>query len=187
MKNQIFLRAKSALLFVSLLFTLALFANKVAFSQSFQTGDSEPFYKTNFSENILTNLEDDEYEIFELVNNERRKRRLADLEWDERLAQLAQQFSRQMASQNFFSHHDREGRSVVDRANAARIKGWSKIGENLFYCEENGNYNALAIKGWMKSAGHRQNILDNAWTSTGIGVAFSRTGRIYVTQIFIQK
>jgi uncharacterized protein YkwD len=187
MKNSFFRKAKSALCLISAVFAFALFFGESAFSQSFNRDNSRIFYKANVSANSLIGLDDAEYEIFNLVNGERRKRRMTDLDWDDRLASLARRFSEQMARQNFFSHFDRDGKSVADRANSARIKNWSRIGENLFYCEGVDDFDSLAVRGWMKSAGHRQNILDNSWTTTGIGVAESRDGRIYVTQIFIER
>ncbi len=92
-----------------------------------------------------------------------------------------------MAKENFFAHSDFDGKTVVDRAKDSRIKNWRKIGENLFYYEDNYNFDALAVKGWMESPTHRQNILDRNWTATGIGVAESRDGRIYITQVFLEN
>jgi uncharacterized protein YkwD len=129
---------------------------------------------------------DDEYQIFELVNVERHRSGLNDLDWDENLARVARRYSEKMLKENFFDHADFNGKTVVDRAKDSRIKDWRKIGENLFYCEGYRNFDAVAIKGWMKSATHRQNILDGDWTATGIGIAKSKDGRIYVTQVFIE-
>jgi len=127
-----------------------------------------------------------EMEVFELVNRERARARLSGLEWDDRLAGLARNYSRQMAREGFFAHHDRNGRSVGDRARAARIN-WSGIGENLFVCEAHPYFTTTALKGWMKSPGHRTNILNRRWTATGIGIATSRAGSIFVTQVFTRE
>ena len=186
MKNNFLIKAKPVLCLLSFVFLYNL-AIENAFSRSLNSGNSRAFFKTNVEANVLGNFDNDEYQIFSLVNNERSKKRLPNLDWDDDLARLARRFSQQMARQNFFSHHDGEGKSLADRINSAKIKGWSKIGENLFYCEGVNNFDTLAVKGWMKSPGHRQNILDNSWTSTGIGIAESRDGRIYITQVFINR
>jgi len=132
------------------------------------------------------NLADDEYEIHDLVNNERRKKGLGELSWDGSLASLARSYSRQMARESFFSHYDRNGDSVVERARNSNIRGWSIIGENLFFCEGYDNFDALAVRGWMNSPEHRRNILNREYNATGIGVAQTRDGRIYITQVFIR-
>lgn len=129
---------------------------------------------------------DDEYEIFNLVNRERAKSRLVMLEWDDDLARLARSYSKKMARERFFGHYDRDGESVVERANDARLR-WVKIGENLFFSDDTPQITTLSVRGWMRSATHRRNIQDRNWTATGIGIARSRDDQIYITQIFIRR
>lgn len=128
---------------------------------------------------------DDEMRVFTLVNQERAKRGLSAVQWDPRLSDLARSFSRQMADEGFFDHYDRQGASVVDRARRARIKGWHKIGENLFYCERSSQFVGLAVRGWLRSPAHRDNMFDSSWTATGIGIARASNGQIYVTEVFV--
>jgi uncharacterized protein YkwD len=92
-----------------------------------------------------------------------------------------------MARESFFGHLDRRGKSVTDRVADANIDGWAKIGENLFYCLGFEDVAGFAVKGWMRSAGHRRNILDRLYTATGIGVAESKDGGLYITQVFISE
>lgn len=129
----------------------------------------------------------DEIQIHYLVNHERRKKGLRDLYWDNGLAAMARAFSRQMARESFFGHYDRNGGSVVDRARQSNIAGWSKIAENLFFCQGYDRFDAVAVRGWMNSSGHRRNILDGQFNGTGIGIAQTSDGRTYITQIFIRK
>jgi len=127
---------------------------------------------------------EDEFEIFQLVNRERSRSRLAQLEWDDELARVARNFSRQMAREGFFSHADRQGRTVVERARGAR---WSKIGENLFMAAGMDDISVFSVRGWMRSSSHRKNILDREWTDTGVGVYRTRDDRVYVTQVFVRR
>ncbi len=130
---------------------------------------------------------DKEYEIHELVNGERSRARLRELEWDDRLANLARAYSRRMAREHFFDHYDPDGNTVIDRANSYRIRNWRKIGENLFFAHGLDHITSFAVRGWMRSRTHRQNILNRSWNAAGVGIAESRDGRIYVTQVFIQN
>ena len=125
-----------------------------------------------------------EGEVLQLINRERSRARLGTLMWDDRLARLARDYSRQMAREGFFDHYDLQGRTVTDRALAARIRNWKSIGENLFVCDEHPYFATTAVRGWMKSPTHRQNILDRDWTATGIGIFTSRDGSIFITQVF---
>lgn len=126
-----------------------------------------------------------EYDIYALINRERVRRRMNLLIWDDRLASIARAYSRNMAVHNFFDHADRQGRMVQDRIQQARIRKWSKVGENLFWVENTDRYASLAVRKWMDSPTHRANVLDREWTTTGIGVWQSGNGRIYVTQVFL--
>ncbi len=129
----------------------------------------------------------DESWIFNLINSERRKKHLSELVWNEDLSKIAQNYSKTMARGNFFSHYDLSGANLGNRVRGAHIRGWRKAGENLFYSEGIKNFQSFAVKNWMKSDGHRQNILDKDWTQTGIGIARDDNNRIFVTQIFIQR
>ena len=127
----------------------------------------------------------DENEVFNLVNRERSRAHLEGLMWDERLAKVARDYSRRMAREGFFDHYDPDGKTVLDRA--SRVRGWSRIGENLFVCDEQPSYTSVAIRGWLKSPTHRTNMLDRTWTATGIGIATARDGNIFITQVFTSE
>jgi uncharacterized protein YkwD len=127
-----------------------------------------------------------EMEIFDLVNRERSKLRLPNLEWDSDVARIARAYSRRMARDGFFDHIDPDGNSAIERAENAKLKGWSKIGENLFACDPIDSFSAIAVRGWMRSPTHKENMLDRNWTATGIGIAKARDGSIYITELFIE-
>ena len=128
---------------------------------------------------------DQEIEVLELVNRERRRERLSTLAWNEELATVARSYSERMSREGFFDHYDPAGHTVLDRA--SKVHGWSRIGENLFVCDEVRDLGPFAIRGWMLSPTHRGNILDPAWTSSGVGIAHAADGQIYITQIFTQR
>lgn len=129
----------------------------------------------------------DEGRILSLINLERSRIGLSDLFWDDRLADLARRYSEKMAREHFFEHIDSDGNDVVARARQSRIRGWSKIGENLFTCAPTDQLARLSVRGWMHSPTHRENILDPEWHGTGIGIAYDRDGEIYITEVFTDR
>lgn len=148
--------------------------------------------KTKISEPVSTikemgEFDADNFQIFTLINAERVQNGLNALLWDDKTAEIARSYSERMANENFFSHFDSNGQNVLDRAKAAKLKHYSKIGENLFSCENVRRFDAFAVKNWMKSPTHRENILFPEWTATGIGIAKSEEGEIFITQIFIKR
>jgi uncharacterized protein YkwD len=42
------------------------------------------------------------------------------------------------------------------------------------------------VRGWLASTGHRKNI-EGGYDTTGIGIARSPAGKVYVTQIFVAR
>ena len=178
MKNKIFLRAKCVFFAVLCVLNFSLVVSALPFERL--AGNYSSLYS-------VSSLEQTESEIFALVNEQRRRGGLKALEWDDELARLARDYSGKMARGGFFDHHDSEGKTVVERAEHARIKDWAKIGENLFYCEGTDKFSRLAVRGWMESPTHKDNILDRDWNRSGIGIYEARDGGIYVTQVFIER
>jgi uncharacterized protein YkwD len=173
------LKAKLCLFVLSAVVLTSAFASK--------TVAQRRIYASSTTARVSAVVDSDEREIFELINQERSKKGLGELAWDANLSRLAREYSQKMARENFFSHQDRGGESVDGRARNMRIRNWSKIGENLFFCEGYDNPNLMAVRGWMKSPSHRENILDPEYNVSGIGIAQSESGRIYITQVFISR
>ncbi|MEV5510967.1 CAP domain-containing protein [Streptomyces orinoci] len=104
-------------------------------------------------------------QILSLVNAERAKAGCRPLRADHRLTSLAQSFSNDMARRGFFDHTDPDGRSPWDRAARHGVRNLG--GENI----ARGHPDAHTVmEAWMRSAGHRQNILNCEYRTLGVGV-----------------
>jgi uncharacterized protein YkwD len=84
-----------------------------------------------------------------------------------------------------FSHDGFEDR----RQAAAKKIGLSHGAENVYSCV---NYPAntvakRALVAWRNSPGHRTNMEGRGFTLTGVGVAVSKSGEIFITQLFLGK
>jgi uncharacterized protein YkwD len=128
-----------------------------------------------------------EREVFALINIERRKHRLADLQWNESLAQLARQHSQNMAREKFFSHRGSDGSMVDDRADRLGLGNWRAIGENIAYMRGYDNPAELAVEKWLESASHRNNLLGSNWKESAVGVAITEDGTHYFTEVFLVR
>ncbi len=69
---------------------------------------------------------------------------------------------------------------AVDRLEASRY-AWSAYGDNIAYVQHTAKD---TMAGWMRSKGHRANILDGTFTEIGVGYARDRGGRPYCVQVF---
>lgn len=119
------------------------------------------------------------------INEIREQKGLNALDNNEKLAQVARNYSRQMARDNFFSHTGSDGSTLETRVHAGRIFYWV-VGENLFKSTNISEPVPVAVQGWMKSPGHRENILRPVFAETGVGVW--KTGNTYyITQLFMRS
>jgi uncharacterized protein YkwD len=124
-----------------------------------------------------------EQRIFNAMNHERTSHGLRPLLWSEPLAQQARRHSKRMAEKHFFAHEDPEFGDASKRLTRAGIK-WRAVAENLY--EESGLHDPAreAVKAWMRSPGHRANLLGKVYTHAGVGVAAWGKRGFVVTAIF---
>jgi uncharacterized protein YkwD len=111
-----------------------------------------------------------------LVNQHRVARGLEPLEWDDRLARVALEHSRDMSRRNYFGHVDPDGRGPFDRLAAAGIV-WSAAGENVA-----AGYRGprAVLDGWLASPGHRANLESPEFTRQGIGLDHGRWTHVFI-------
>ena len=119
--------------------------------------------------------------IFHLVNAFRRHYGKSLLKWNDNAAISARLHSEDMANKNYFSHTSLDGRSYGERMSAQNVPGYPG-GENIAAGQTDG-INAFA--GWVKSFGHRENMLgDFGYIGVGIAVKSSTMYTRYYTQNF---
>lgn len=151
--------------------------------------------------------------IHERVNVERAKNDLPLLEWNEELTEIAREHSEDMSGKGYFSHTNRKGETPTERGARAGFtcrKAYGSgyrvgLAENL---AQNNLFHAVrymvgpagktrerisktleeiavsTVQGWMKSEGHRKNILNPAFDTEGIGIGIAEDGKVYITQLF---
>jgi uncharacterized protein YkwD len=109
-------------------------------------------------------------ELLTRVNDERRRAGRQPLTLDPRLDAAAERHAEDMLQHSYFAHRDRAGQTVRERAGAAGYD-WEAIGENIALGQTSVKE---AVESWMRSPGHRENILDRRYTQTGVGLALGR-------------
>lgn len=147
--------------------------------------------------------------IHNRINLERKKAGLPALGWNQKLHGIARDYSRDMATRNFFSHYNPEGQSFTDRYRQAGFKcavrtglrTLSLGGENIAWnhqykiaAQKNGKsfsqwqaeeQLAIAVVNqWMASESHRRNILSRNYRQEGIGAYITQDGTVFVTENF---
>ena len=126
-----------------------------------------------------------DYRVYLETNRIRKEKSLAPLRWDPCLARVARGHSQDMASLDFFDHTSlRPGKETVEQRVRLENGPEGFFRENLFWCrglpEE--QIPGRALKEWLESPDHRQNLLAESVARCGVGVA--RKGReFYLTQV----
>jgi uncharacterized protein YkwD len=108
-----------------------------------------------------------------LLNNRRAAAGRRKLRHNGRLAKAAKAHARDMVRRDYFAHTAPGGVSFVDRIMrqdyVAPGQGWT-LGENLAW----GSYQLATpksiVRSWMRSPGHKANVLNSRFREIGIGV-----------------
>ena len=103
------------------------------------------------------------------------------------MAKVARLHSGNMAKFKFFAHEGQDGFNVNDRADSFGFYNWMALGENIAFNRGYENPVAKACDSWMKSPGHRDNMLNKRWKEAAIGVAVTEDGTVYFTNVFMVR
>jgi uncharacterized protein YkwD len=121
-----------------------------------------------------------EGQLFYSLNRERAAQGLSVLQWDDALAFAARDHASQMALHNLMSHQLPGEPELIARANAAGVR-FSVIAENVAIGPDASTIHAA----WMRSPGHRANILRPELSAVGIAVIPGTSG-LFAVQDFAQ-
>ncbi len=116
--------------------------------------------------------------IVELVNEERAKAGLNALTLKVDVTAAAQ--VRAKESEILFSHTRPDGTSFVTALKEAGVS-YRGAGENIAWGQKSPEE---VMRGWMNSAGHRANILNEKFTTIGVGYYQNAAGVNYWSQLF---
>lgn len=118
-------------------------------------------------------------QVFQRINDYRKKHRLPALQWDDRITAVALAHSQDMAAGRVPPGH--EGMSARMDQLKERIPAIRSMAENIVVgppvIEE-------LVKAWIKSEVHRKNI-KGAYNATALAMATDAQGIVYLTQIFV--
>ena len=132
-----------------------------------------------------------EKQLAQMVNDARDDNGVRRLEYSDELAEVARAHSVEMRDKKYFAHESPTPnlRRPMDRYIAALNRTPRIVAENIYRAW--GTQHQLgsadieaAMKSFMNSPGHRENILLPSVTRLGIGIAVDDTGNLWVTQMF---
>jgi uncharacterized protein YkwD len=113
-----------------------------------------------------------EQAVFCLLNRQRMKRDIPRLDRHKRLDGPAREHSRYMVDHECFDHDCPGEPPLEDRISRYLSREGRAWGENIAFGVGEGGAPRSVVRRWMKSKGHRINILDRQYEHIGIGVAW---------------
>lgn len=130
--------------------------------------------------------------VHRVTNAARARAHRTPLRRDRVLDAVAQGHAADMAARGYYSHNAPGGLDPTGRARAAGYPFWKYglggIAENILMTTSRKPHADAAareaVRAWMRSPGHRQNILDAGLGRLGVGIAFNRRGALYAVQNF---
>jgi uncharacterized protein YkwD len=133
------------------------------------------------TEALITNYtyNDSELQTMQLINDYRVSIGLNALQPINHISAKCEEHNNYMIANNVVDHS-----GFVDRSdNLVKVLGAKKVGENVAY---NYKTSEAALKAWLDSPGHKENIEGN-YTHFGMAVTTdARTGKKYYTNIFVR-
>lgn len=139
-----------------------------------------PTRSTNHKTSQGISLSPEETRIYKLINQERAKAGLPQLEIDPILTELARDKSLDMVSHNYFGHNSERFGTIHDQLEIKEVS-YCNAAENLA-----GGPNILkAHHRLLSSSAHRSNILNPKFKRIGIGIVNGSPYGKMMTQIFI--
>jgi uncharacterized protein YkwD len=116
-----------------------------------------------------------------VLNAQRERHGLKPLKLNRRLSRAARRHARDMQRRNYFAHDSLGGGSFVDRIRRTGYlrgaRSWW-VGENLAWGTHDRSAPRAITRMWMRSPGHRANILSPSFTEVGIGLALGAPVRL---------
>lgn len=160
--------------YVSILFAIALVF------QCFVFGASETVEEQIIIEGDNAVLSNEEKEVLNLINEQRKEYGLNELQTYSELQRVAKIKAEDIVNNNYFSHTSPTFGTPFEMLKGEGIV-YKYAGENLA-----GNETGIkAVNAWMNSPTHKENILDADYEYTGISVVDSPIyGKVYV-QLFM--
>ncbi len=123
-----------------------------------------------------------EEEVIRLVNVQRQKAGLSPVTNNWEVSRVARMKSQDMIDKNYFDHNSPTYGTPFQMLKSFGIS-YRAAGENIAMGQTSPQ---AVMNAWMNSSGHRANILNANYTQIGVGLAKSKNGTYYWTQLFLK-
>ncbi|MEM1393686.1 MAG: CAP domain-containing protein [Cyanobacteria bacterium P01_H01_bin.150] len=173
-------------LFGRVVFATAVVLSGTEFTQLSSNSDSSlnsPIALSPRPVNAASDIAAVEKSVHRKINQYRSSKGLPPLKLNGEISKIARQHSKNMAQKQVYFGHDGSSSRYNKISKLIKYRG---VAENVAYNMGYGNPAKIAVDGWIKSSGHRRNMLGK-YQVTGIGVVKNSQGEYYFTQLFVRQ
>ncbi|MEW5974363.1 MAG: CAP domain-containing protein [Acidobacteriota bacterium] len=128
-----------------------------------------------------------EESVLSEINSLRSKHGLKELTVNEDLREAARYQSRCMVLSGALSHQDLQGRTLAQRLKLGMPIRYRIAAENVARNRGYSDPAGQAALEWANSTKHLENILNPAFSETGVGSVIGPDGTVYLTQLFLAR
>ena len=125
-----------------------------------------------------------EGELLERVNQVRAEHKLNQLAPSQDLARVARAHAEDLARRSYLAHVNPEGVNPLQRAQAAGLSGFRLLAENIGATTVAGDHVRIIVEEWMRSHDHRENLLNPAFNTSGVGVVEASGGQTIIVELY---
>lgn len=155
--------------------------NNTGSSTGSSTGTTQNNNTTNKTD-VSSTPSELEKQLLDLINEKRTAYGLSKLSFDTATQKTARAKAEDLVANNYFSHNSPTYGTPFEMMKSFGVT-YKTAGENIA-----GNSSLEgAVNAWMNSQGHRENILNNAYNLTGIGVVKSDKYGYVMVQMFVGR
>lgn len=159
----------------------AINSNSAGNNTNSNTGTTQNNTTTNKTD-VSSTPSELEKELLTLINKQRAAYGLSNLSFDTALQKTAKAKAEDLVANNYFAHNSPTYGTPFEMMKSFGVT-YKTAGENIA-----GNSSLEgAVNAWMNSQGHRENILNNAYNLTGIGVVKSDKYGYVMVQMFVGR
>lgn len=123
-------------------------------------------------------------QVLKYTNTARAKAHCGKLKYSKALTKAAHVHTKKMVAKKSLSHRLKGEYTLGTRITKAGYKKWNRVGENVAFGYQSPK---AVVNAWMKSPGHRANILNCKYKHLGVGVVRAKNKQLWWTQDFGRK
>lgn len=141
-------------------------------------------YKKEYDKKFGTDFKQDmPIELLDLINSARVQNKRSPLVWNQEVAKIAENHCFDMKKNNYLGYNDKDGKTPFERMSEGDIN-YTMAAETIAKIEGD---SIDVYHNWISNIGTKSNLLSNAFTDCGIGIAIANYTVFVTADLFAES